>query len=77
VTLNSLDFQIQKNKFYEDYSMNDCVHMILQDIQKNGQSIGWTGKSDSFETLSKKLKIFDVFYVNDAIGTWKKRETIF
>lgn len=70
------DLQIEKNRNYDDYSMNDCINIILQDIQKYGQSIGWQGENDYFHALSKKLKHFDIVYSNNSMGSWQKKNKI-
>ena len=66
----------EKNRNYDDYSLNDCMNIILQDIQMYGQSIGWQGENDYFQALSKKLKTFDIIYSNDTIGSWQKKNKI-
>jgi hypothetical protein len=45
---------------------------ILKEVALHGKSQGWGGSLEELDTIKKKLAEFNVFYVCDFTGTWKK-----
>ena len=64
-----------KNKVfrkYSNYSIKTCASLIVQDIIDTNKSEGWSGNLDDLEQLKILLEKFNVYYVDDFLGTWEK-----
>ena len=56
--------------------LNHSPHEILTDVAITGKSSGWSGSLQELESFKKFLEPFNVVYVDDFHGTWKRRPTI-
>ena len=58
---------------YSDYSLKECINIILSEIVDQNKSVGWSGNIDDKNQIAEYLDKFNVHYSCDFTGTWKNK----